>query len=72
MQALGPEGAADYLGITVETVKRRIQSGTFPLPDYVDSTDWWELKTLDNYKRRLAYRKAHPSAQRRTSRKRIT
>lgn len=57
-QSVDKAGAADYLGISVATVTRRITNGTFPPPDaiegLIDEVQWWELTTLDKYKRSLA------------------
>jgi CRISPR/Cas system CSM-associated protein Csm4 (group 5 of RAMP superfamily) len=49
---------ADYLSITVATVRRRQGAGTFPDPDAVENgIEWWEITTLDGYKRKLARQK---------------
>lgn len=58
-QAVDKFGAADFLGLTLPTVNRRITAGTFPSPDYhgssnAEATDWWTLKTLEKYQRAQA------------------
>lgn len=58
-QSVDKFGAADFLGLTMPTVNRRIAAGTFPDPDHYgsgnsDATDWWTLKTLEKYQRAQA------------------
>lgn len=58
MQAVDKVGAADFLGLTVPTVNRRISSGKFPEADFHDSgnseaIDWWTVSTLEKYQRSL-------------------
>lgn len=61
-QAVDKFGAADFLGLTMSTANRRITEGSFPTPDYhgssnSTSTDWWTLKTLEQYQRAQARKK---------------
>jgi hypothetical protein len=56
MQAVDKFGAADFLGITVATLNRRIASAKFPPPDDHSSAngepiDWWAIDTLERYQR---------------------
>ena len=61
-QSVDKNGAADFLGLTLVTVNRRIGTNKFPAPDHRGSansveTDWWELTTLEKYKRTLERKK---------------
>lgn len=54
----GVYAAADYLGLPETTVRARMRAGTFPKPDSVEhGVNWWEISTLDKYKRKLARKK---------------
>lgn len=58
MQATDKTGSADYLNLSVAAVSRRINNGTFPPPDiHENGTDWWDLATLDKWKKKVNRRR---------------
>jgi hypothetical protein len=60
-QSVDINGVADYLDATVATIKRRMRAGNFPLPDAVENgVEWWEITTLDRYRRSLKRKAAKP------------